>query len=105
MTTKSGQSVTRTIKKRVTEDLIPVVKEFGGLHLAQREVVQDKTRMAPAFYVGWQQGTDRVAGFSLYTLMKEIPGHPQWSTVSGKTLEAAGFRPPPRRVGPQNGRN
>ena len=85
--------------------MIPVLKEFGGLHLAQRKVVQDKTRMAPAYYVGWQQGTNRIAGFALYTLMEDIPGHSQWATVSGKTLEAAGFRLSSRGVDPQNYRN
>ena len=96
------RSVARKIKRRVTVDLIPVLKGFGGLHLAQRKVVRDKTRMAPAYYVGWQRGTNRIAGFALYTLMGDIPGHSQWSTVSGKTLEVAGFRFPSRGVGPQN---
>jgi len=96
--TKSEGSRTPKIK----ESPIPLFKEFGGLRATPRKVVRDKAPMAPAFYVGWQPGTDHFPGFYLYTLIEDIPGHPQWSTVSDKTLQAAGFQLPPVGVGPQN---
>ena len=97
--TKSSPSDTRKLTRKIPGKLVPVLKEQGRLRLRQRTDVQGKAQLAPAFYVGRQEGSTQVAGFSLYTLMQEIPGHPQWSTVSGKTLEDAGFILPPRGTG------
>ncbi len=97
--TKSSPSDTRKLTRKIPGNLVLVLKEQGRLRLRQRTDVQGKAQLAPAFYVGRQEGSTQVAGFSLYTLMQEIPGHPQWSTVSGKTLEDAGFILPPRGTG------
>lgn len=99
--TKPGQSIIWKMNRKVRGASIPAVREWGGLPVPPRKVVWDKAPMAPAFYVGWQEGSQQVPGFSLYTLIEEIPGHPQWSTVSDKTLEAAGFKLPPVGVGLQ----
>ena len=66
-----------------------------GNYCLQKTDMLDQTLTAPAFYVGWQEGSHHIGGgFALYTLTEDIPGHCQWSTVSGNTLEAAGFRLP-----------
>ena len=95
--TKNILSDTQKATTRVSGIVIPVVKKQGRLRLSKRTDIQG-TQLAPAYYVGWQEGTTQNKGFSLYTLTEEIPGHSQWSTVSGKTLEDAGFMLPTRRV-------
>lgn len=49
--------------------------------------------MAPAVYVGWQDDFQG-GGFALYNLTADIEGHPAGSTVSERTLRAAGYRVP-----------
>ena len=99
--TKSERFSTRTIKRRLRGGSVPVFKELGRIHYPKRNFIRDEIPMAPAYFIGWQQGTNGVSGFPLYTLMEEIPGHPQWSTVSGRTLKAAGFKLPSREIRPE----
>ncbi|MDT7043588.1 hypothetical protein [Candidatus Nitronereus thalassa] len=87
------------LPRRIPGNLVPVFKTPGRMRLPHKIVGQKKRLVAPAFYVGWQEGANHTEGFSLYTLLEEIPGHSQWSTVSGKTLEDAGFMLPTRRTG------
>lgn len=49
--------------------------------------------VAPAVLLGWQEDGqgDEIA---LYNLTEDIEGHPAGSTVSARTLEAAGYRLP-----------
>ncbi len=101
--TKTILSGTQKATTRVSGIVIPVVKRQGRLRLSKRTDIQGP-QLAPAYYVGWQEGTTQNAGFSLYTLMEEIPGHPRWSTVSGKTLKDAGFMLPPWRSGREHDR-
>lgn len=96
---KSIPSGTQTFTRRVPGIVIPVIKKQGRLRVPKRTVFNSQVQLAPAFYVGWQEGATEQLGFPLYTLIEEIPGHSQWSTVSGKTLEDAGFILPTRRAG------
>lgn len=94
-TNKDGQGVRRNLKgldlvKRIAEP--EYVRELNWLRGEGRP---DEAPLAPAYYAGRQKGTDNVAGFDLYILTEEIPGYVQWSTVSGRTLKAAGIRLPP----------
>jgi hypothetical protein len=50
--------------------------------------------VAPAVYVGRQDGAGIFDDFDLYNLTADIPGHPEGSTVSAETLERAGYRLP-----------
>jgi hypothetical protein len=52
-------------------------------------------KLAPAVYVGCQDGCGVVESFKLYNLTADIPGHPVGSTVSEQTLVAAGYIVPP----------
>lgn len=52
--------------------------------------------LAPAVYAGWQPGTVHYPGFEIWTLTKDIAGHPAGSSVSRQTLELAGFACPAR---------
>lgn len=49
---------------------------------------------AVAVFHGWQQGYGVRPDFALYTLTRDIPGHPAGSTVSARTLAAAGVEVP-----------
>lgn len=97
--TNSNPNATRKFTKRISGIVIPVFEEQGRLRIHPRTNAPNTARVAPAFYVGWQEGANQNEGFSLYTLLKEIPGHSQWSTVSGKTLVDAGFMLPSREIG------
>ena len=44
-----------------------------------------------------QERSGGKAPVPLYNLTRGIPGHPKHSTVSGATLRAAGFTPPPKK--------
>lgn len=85
--------------------VVPVLKEPGRLRVPEKTVASPTAPVAPAFYVGWQEGANHFSGFSLYTLLEEIPGHAQWSTVSGKTLVDAGFMLPSREIGREHARS
>ncbi len=50
---------------------------------------------APAVYCGWQKGTALIPGFEVWTLLRDIEGHPAGSSVSRQTLELAGYWYPP----------
>lgn len=45
----------------------------------------------PAIFIGIQQGYGVFADIPLFNLTVAIPGHPIGSTVSDRTLRAAGF--------------
>lgn len=94
-------SGTQKMTRRIRGKMVPVLQTEGRVRLRYKTYHYRKGRLAPAFYVGWQPGTEEVSGFPLYTLIENIPGHPQWSTVSGKTLEDAGYRLPSRMIGDQ----
>lgn len=49
---------------------------------------------APAFFVGVQSGIGTKPDLELWTLTADIPGHPEGSTVSRETIEAAGYDMP-----------
>jgi hypothetical protein len=57
---------------------------------------------APAVFVGLQEGLPAaggrpaIAGFEIFNLTQDIPGHSKGSTVTRETLEKAGFDVPPR---------
>ncbi len=54
-----------------------------------------KTETSPtSVYRGYQPGFDDVPGFDLYNLLVDIPGHCAGSTVTAKTLLAAGLEIP-----------
>lgn len=88
---QNSQSVSR---KRLPV-LIVQHDQVRQLFRRQGEMRQDDVPVAPAYYVGHQKGTRRLDAFDLYNLTQEIPGYVQGSTVSGRTLLAAGFRLPP----------
>lgn len=50
--------------------------------------------LAPASFEGIQRRPHR-SPLTLWTLTAAIPGHPAGSTLTGTTLEAAGYRLPP----------
>lgn len=101
--TKLDPGVSRKGKTQRTVDLIRDWKVVGKQTFPQRRNTPNKSPSAPAFYVGWQVGSPRIGeGVALYTLTEAIPGHCQWSTVSGNTLEAAGFSLPSGTVAPQD---
>lgn len=56
----------------------------------------DLSPVAPAVFIGRQEGVGRIPAFDLFDLTEDIPGHPSGSTVSAMTLERAGFRLPAR---------
>jgi hypothetical protein len=103
--TKPHSGHTQTVTRRIPGIVVPVAREQGRLRSSKRNDFEGKAQLAPAFYVGWQEGTMGTEGFSLYTLTKEIPGHSQWSTVSGKTLVDAGFMLPSRETGRERARS
>lgn len=103
--TNFNPSVTRKFTRRIPGNLVPVIKQQGRLRLPHTLAGHQKPLVAPAFYVGWQEGPSPTEGFSLYTLIEAIPGHAQWSTVSGKTLEDAGFVLPSRETGREHTRS
>ena len=45
-------------------------------------------------YRGFQEGCGELPGFDLYNLLVDIPGHCAGSTVTAKTLLAAGLEIP-----------
>ena len=67
-------------------DVVPV---------AARPISPAALPIAPAVFVGLQEGFGDVPSFNLYNLTEDIPGHPAGSTVSQDTLEQAGFVAPP----------
>ncbi len=92
MLTDDCQKKEGRVKKNQSSNFVQIPetyfsKEEGGL---------DSSVLAPAYYIGRLIGIDSREDFELYNLTKEIPGHPKGSTVSGKTLEAEGFRLPAR---------
>ncbi len=91
--------------RRIPGMVVPVLKGPGRLRVPEKTVASPTAPVAPAFYVGWQEGANQFPGFSLYTLLEEIPGHAQWSTVSGKTLVDAGFMLPSRETGREHARS
>ena len=50
--------------------------------------------LAPAVYVGRQEGIGSIPAFDLWNLTADIPGHNEGSTVASKTLIEAGYRLP-----------
>lgn len=51
--------------------------------------------IAPAKFIGWQEGVGAIADFPVFNLTAPIDGHPAGSTVSGRALEEAGYELPP----------
>jgi hypothetical protein len=49
---------------------------------------------APAIYLGLQPGISHLPPIELYNLLVPVGRHPAGSTVSRKTLEEHGFKPP-----------
>ena len=95
MKTKDREHVRQKVEGLDIMGRISEPDQVGELHLLQGEVWQDAVPVAPAYYVGRQKGTHGMDDFDLYNLTEEIPGYVQGSTVSGRTLMAAGFRLPP----------
>jgi len=50
--------------------------------------------VAPARFIGTQQGYGMVPDFDLWNLTADLPGHPTDSTVSSETLLKHGYRLP-----------
>lgn len=50
--------------------------------------------LAPAHYLGLQNGFSFIPDVHLWNLTEDIPGHPKHSTVSSETLIKAGYRLP-----------
>lgn len=59
-----------------------------------RQLAKQAAPVAPVEYKGFQPGFEDKPGFHLYNLTEDIPGHTKGSTVSEKTLRAAGYTPP-----------
>lgn len=76
------------------------LRQVGKLRLDQKRSQQGSMRIAPAYYIGRQKGIEGMQAFDLYNLTENIPGYVQGSTVSGRTLRAAGFELPPRTPDP-----
>jgi hypothetical protein len=70
------------------------LREQRKLQLTLRGVLQQP--VAPAKFIGRQDGLGVIEGFDLYLLTADIPGHPMGSTVSAQTLTRLGFRLPPK---------
>lgn len=51
-----------------------------------------------AEYIGFQEGCGAVPGFHLFNLLVDIEGHCAGSTVTEKTLIAAGLEVPAKEV-------
>lgn len=49
---------------------------------------------ATSYHIGFQEGAGEIPGFHLYNLLVAIPGHCAGSTVTEKTLRAAGLTVP-----------
>ena len=58
--------------------------------------VADPRPLAPAVYVGLQEGFGMRPDFEIYNLMAPLGDHPEHSTVSRETLERTGYRVPER---------
>lgn len=56
--------------------------------------VEQLREPAPAVWIGTQSGCGVTADLDLFNLTAPIEGHPAGSTVSGRTLEAAGYSLP-----------
>lgn len=54
--------------------------------------------LAPAVFVGVQEGFEQIPSIELYNLTTDIAGHSNGSTVSRDTIERAGFYLPPLSV-------
>ena len=61
--------------------------------------VADPRPLAPAVFLGVQEGYGNCPSFESYNLTAPIEGHPLHSTVSRETLEKAGYQVPARKVG------
>lgn len=61
-------------------------------------VLHLKRPVAPAYFVGIQDGFGFMPAFELYTLTGPLGGHPEGSTVSRETIEKHGYSVPSRRV-------
>lgn len=92
---KDGQGVRRNLKELDLVNRISEPESVAKLHWLSGEGRPDEIPLAPAYYAGRQKGTGNMADFDLYILTEAIPGYVQWSTVSGRTLKATGFRLPP----------
>ena len=70
-------------------DDTPVKRPASGETISQPPV-------APATFLGYQKVDDqgRELPLELWTLIADIPGHPENSTVSRRTLEEAGYKVP-----------
>ncbi len=64
------------------------------------EIAAPSKGPAPATYHAFQEGIEGIPGFELWNLTSDIPGHPAGSTVSRRTLEAAGYEVPPAPIKP-----
>jgi len=52
------------------------------------EMMRERLRHAHAEYRGFQEGYKEMAGFHLWNLIHDIPGHPAGSTIAQGTLDA-----------------
>jgi hypothetical protein len=59
--------------------------------------IADPRPLAPAVYLGLQDGFGVSPDFEIYNLTAPLGDHPEHSTVSRETLEAAGYRVPAPR--------
>lgn len=50
--------------------------------------------LAPAVFLGWQDGFGVVPSFRIYNLTADVAGHPKHSTVSEHTLSDLGYALP-----------
>ena len=100
ITTISNETpaVHQKVKGQVAADPSSKLEQVSEVCECQKRTYPDKVRVAPAYYIGRQEMGDGIEGLELYNLTADIPGHPKRSTVSGKTLEAAGFRLPSRKA-------
>lgn len=87
-----NQIVNQTVKGNGVGHPSSKINLACGASRPQDPTQGDDPCVAPAYYIGRWKGTNGIEDFDLYNLTEEIPGHPQGSTVSGKTLEAAGFQ-------------
>ena len=86
--------------KRTVSGRSATIVQTGEACLPLEAACQDQFIQVPAYFIGRQEGSDGIADFDLYNLTEDIPGHPEGSTVTRSTLEAAGFHVPPRTPAP-----
>lgn len=61
-----------------------------------RDLMEEGPQVAPAIFIGRQDGCGVMPDFDLYRLTKDVPGYCEGSCVSADTLRKIGYQLPPK---------